>query len=153
MAMGAFSNRLHYAAPHIGAMLASVPGYFGYVAISLGFFHPLVDVAVLFFLAASPVIGSTAVIKLQGREVKWRGPTVRPYVWWAVTTAVGISISWVLGAIFAPAEPTIEALKRVATWLNAAGFIWFTSIAVPFVVAALRFIMWMIKPPIEKLAN
>lgn len=47
--MGAFSKRLHYAAPHIGAMLASVPGYFGYVAISLGYFHPLVDVAVLSF--------------------------------------------------------------------------------------------------------
>lgn len=94
--MGAFSNRLHYAAPHLGAMLASVPGYFGYVAISLGSFGFLVDVAVLSFLACSPVIGSTAVIKLQGREVKWRGPTVRPYIRWAVVVALGIPIAWVL---------------------------------------------------------
>ena len=134
-------SRFQYAAPHLGALLAYLPILMAVGVLSLGYFHPLVVLPVLLLVVSSPLIGSMIVLIVQDREADWRGPTVYPYVWWAVAAFVCLALSTLILAAFAPeVDAPNEEWAAVDSWLDAAAFLQLVAIGIAFCVPALRFI-------------
>lgn len=142
-------TRFQYAAPHLGSILAFLPAAIGAGVLGLGYFHPAVGIVLSILVGASPVLGASIVMDLQGRKADWRGPTLYPYVWWSVAalTCFGVATLvslWVYPGVDAPNE----AWTAVDAWLDAASALQFVGLGISFCVPVLRFIMWLIKPPL-----
>jgi hypothetical protein len=132
--------------PHLGAVGASLVVYLVLFVI----FVPLaiqndgvgpVGLLVYLVLLASPIVGAVVVLRAQGRSGGLRSDFVRPYL---------------RGFVVGVAAMLILALEGVFPFFNENGVgvaittgAFLTLLVVPFLLPAIRFLMWLLSPPAE----
>ncbi len=142
-------TRLEAAAPHIGAVLAFIPALIGGGVLGLAYFHPIVVVLGAALVATSPLLGAKAVMLMQDRESDWGQPTLKPYVWWSVAAMICFGVGAAISlTVYPGVDAPNEAWAAIQGWNDLAGAFQLAGMAISFIVPALRFVMWMIKPPI-----
>jgi hypothetical protein len=140
-------TRFQYAAPHLGPPIAFVPVLIG--ALILSYLHPFSGIAASFMVASSSFLSAKGVMALQRRPSEWRGPTLYPYVWWGCATLLCFLVATLtLFVVYPGGNATNEEWAAVRQWQIAAGVLQVTGWGIVLLVPLLRFIMWLIRPPL-----
>ena len=134
-------DRFLDALPHFGAVGLSLIAYFALVIPMAGIDEISKPLGLVGFvgLMASPIIGAVLVLRMQRRPGGLQTAVVKPYVRGFLVAAVA-GLILLLEGVF----PFFNE-NPVGVGIVAAAFL--TWIVVPFVVPALRLLMWLISPP------